>query len=189
MEKSSTSITQKIVIWFIIVAMTVGSIGAYFIVIVENENQKREAAQQAKLQKEYEEEQAKEAKKVKEPLDGYAAAPFDKAAVTALSVEVLKQGDGKAAAKNSNVSANYFGWTSDGKIFDSSKKDGVVTPADFPLDKVISGWTEGLTGVKAGSVVKLTIPANKAYGETGAAQAGIGPNEPLAFIVELVSVK
>lgn len=189
MEKSSTSTAQKVIIWFIIVAMTVGSIGAYFIVIVENENQKRETAKQAEAQKEYEKQAAEEAKKVKEPLDGYTAAPFDKAAVTALGVEVLKQGDGKAAAKNSNVSANYFGWTSDGKIFDSSKKDGAAKPVDFPLDKVIVGWTEGLTGVKAGSVVKLTIPSDKAYGSTGASSGGIGPNEPLVFIVELKSVK
>lgn len=189
MEKSSTSKAQKIGIWFIIVAMTVGSIGAYFIVIVENDNQKREAAVQAELQKTAQKQQEEEAKKVKEPLDGYSAEAFDKAAVTELKVETLKAGEGKAASKKSTVSANYFGWTSDGNIFDSSKKDGVTTPVSFPLNQVISGWTEGLTGVKEGSVVKLTIPGAKAYGANGAPQAGIGPNEPLVFIVELKSVK
>ncbi len=189
MEKSSTSRTQKIVIWFIIVAMTVGSIGAYFIVIIENENQKRETAKQAELQKEMAKQQAEEAKKVKEPLDGYSAEAFDKAGVSALKVETLKVGEGKAASKASTVSANYFGWTSDGKIFDSSKKDGATTPVSFPLNQVISGWTEGLTGVKEDSVVKLTIPGAKAYGLNGNPQAGIGPNEPLMFIVEIKSVK
>ncbi len=189
MEKSSTSKAQKIIIWFIIVAMTIGSIGAYFVVIIANENQKRDTAKQAELQKATQKQQAEEAKKVKEPLDGYSAEAFDKAGVTALKVETLKAGEGKAASKTSTVSANYFGWTSDGKIFDSSKKDGVTTPVSFPLNQVISGWTEGLSGIKEGSVVKLTIPGAKAYGANGAPQAGIGPNEPLVFIVELKTVK
>lgn len=124
----------------------------------------------------------------KEPLDGYAAQPFDKAAVTELKVEELKPGTGKEASAQSTVQANYFGWTSDGKIFDSSKRDGVVSPATFPLNQVIPGWTQGLTGVKEGAVVKLTIPADKAYGATGSPPV-IGPNEPLTFIVELKAVQ
>ncbi|MDO8336016.1 MAG: FKBP-type peptidyl-prolyl cis-trans isomerase [Candidatus Saccharibacteria bacterium] len=189
MEKSSTSRAQKIVIWFIIVAMSIGSVGAYFVVIIANENQKRDTEKQAAAQKVAQKKAAEEAAKVKEPLDGYTAEAFDKATVTKLNVETLVAGTGKAAKKTSTVSANYFGWTSDGKIFDSSKKDGVTTPVSFPLNQVISGWTESLTGVKEGSVVKLTIPSDKAYGETGAPSGGIGPNEPLVFIVELKSVK
>ena len=129
-----------------------------------------------------------EAQAMNEPLTGYEAAPFDKAGVTGLKVETLKEGDGAVATANSTVNANYFGWTSDGKIFDSSQKNGVANPATSPLSGVISGWTEGLTGVKAGSVVKLTIPADKAYGATGSPPT-IGPNEPLVFIVELKEVK
>lgn len=125
----------------------------------------------------------------KDPLDGYAAAPFDKASVTSLAVQELKPGTGKAATVSSTVEANYFGWTSDGKIFDSSKKNGITTPVSFSLNQVISGWTEGLKGVKEGAVVKLIIPGAKAYGANGAPQAGIGPNEPLTFIVELIKVK
>lgn len=127
-----------------------------------------------------------------EALEGYSAEPFDKASVTELKVETLTEGDGAAASASSTVTANYFGWTSDGKIFDSSKKAGsAASPIDFPLSgviKVIKGWTEGLTGVKAGSVVKLTIPADKAYGATGSPPT-IGANEPLQFIVELKEVK
>ena len=199
MEKSSTTKTQKIIIWFIIIFMAVGSIGTYFAIIFANNNandpelqaqdQKRE---QEKMQAEYEkmmkEQKEKEAKVKKEPLDGYTAESFDKSSVTALKVETLKQGEGKAASKDSTVEANYFGWTSDGKIFDSSKRDGTTSPATFGLNQVIAGWTEGLTGVKEGSVVKLTIPADKAYGQAGS-PPNIGANEPLVFIVELKAVK
>ncbi len=132
--------------------------------------------------------QQQEAQATREPLDGYAAAPFDKASVTALKVETLKEGSGTAATADSTITANYFGWTSDGKIFDSSKKGGTATPVDFRLSGVIAGWTEGLTGVKAGSTVKLTIPSDKAYGATGSSPT-IGPNEPLQFIVEVEAVK
>ena len=120
-------------------------------------------------------------------LPGHSAAPFDAASVTELKVETLAEGDGPAATAESTVSANYFGWTSDGKIFDSSSKGGVATPIDFPLSGVIKGWTQGLTGVKQGSTVKLTIPADLAYGAT---DNGDGrPFGPLAFIIELKSVK
>lgn len=123
----------------------------------------------------------------KEPLPGYGAEPFDAASVTELKVETLKQGDGAAATADSTVNANYFGWTSDGKIFDSSYSAGTAKPIDFKLSEVIPGWTEGLTGVKAGSVVKLTIPAEKAYGSV---DKGTGqPVGSLVFIVEVKEVK
>lgn len=186
MEKSSTSRAQRIGIWFIIIAMAVGSVGAYFVVILANNNAKIDQAEQAKLQKQLKEQQAKEAKKVKQPLDGYTAEAFDKAIVTKLKIEELKAGTGKAANKDSTVTANYFGWTSDGTMFDSTKKDGVTTPVPFSLAKVIKGWTEGLKGAKEGSVRKLTIPASQAYGDP--APSGY-PAGPLQFIVEIKSIK
>ncbi len=124
----------------------------------------------------------------KEPLTGYSAEPFDKSSVAGLKVEELKPGDGQAATADSTVKANYFGWTSDGKIFDSSQRGETATPVEFPLNGVIKGWTNGLTGVKAGAVVKLIIPADQAYGASGS-PPNIGPNEPLEFIVQLVEVK
>ena len=188
MEKSSTSKTQKIIIWFIIVAMTVGTLGAYFIVIVENENQKRDTEQQAKLQEEYRKMQEEEAKKTKEPLEGYVAAAFDPASVTSVQVEELKAGAGeKTASKNSTIVVNYFGWTSDGAIFDSTKKSGQTTPATIALTQVIPGWQEGLKGAKAGSVRKITIPTAKAYGEDAASQGR--PAGPLQFVVEVKEIQ
>ena len=141
------------------------------------------------LQKQLQEQlkQKQEEQMPKEPLPGYTAEPFDKAAVTELKVETLTQGDGPVASEQSTVSVNYFGWTSDGKIFDSSNRGGTATPVSFPLSGVIPGWTKGLTGVKQGSVVKLLIPGDMAYGNT---DDGSGrPFGPLAFIVELKEVK
>ncbi|OYW43924.1 hypothetical protein B7Z28_00410 [Candidatus Saccharibacteria bacterium 32-45-3] len=139
--------------------------------------------QNAEIQKMIEEEAL-----TNRPLDGYEVTKFDASQVSELKVETLKQGEGEVLDASSTIFANYFGWTSDGKIFDSTNKDGTVTPAEFPLSQVIPGWTEGLTGVKVGSVVKLTIPADKAYGTAGS-PPNIGPDEPLQFIVEVISKK
>lgn len=118
------------------------------------------------------------------PLTGYAAAAFDPKTVTALTKEILTEGTGEVIKSTDSINASYFGWTSDGKIFDSSqKKDAADAPITFSLGGVIKGWTEGLTGVKVGSVVKLIIPSDKAYGATGS--GSIPANAPLEFIVKI----
>ncbi len=187
----ATSKGQRIGIWAIAGIMLFGTLGSFFLPILVNDSESQEAESQQQLLEEYQK-QAEEAAKARlassQPLEGYSADPFDKAAVTDLQVEVLSEGDGPVAAAESTVKANYFGWTSDGKIFDSSNQNGTTEPIEFSLNGVISGWTEGLTGIKQGSVVKLVIPADKAYGEAGS-PPNIGPNEPLAFIVQLVEVK
>lgn len=179
----ATRKSQRIIIWIIAVVMTVGTLGAYFVVILANNSAQDEAAQKQELQKQIQ----AQAQKANQPLAGYSVTPFDKASVTELKVETLKEGTGVVATPSSTVSANYFGWTSDGTIFDSTNKSGSTNPIEFGLNQVITGWSEGLTGVKEGSVVKLTIPSDKAYGAQGGGT--IGPNEPLVFIVELVKVK
>ena len=119
-----------------------------------------------------------------EALSGYSAAPFDASSVTSLKVETLTQGTGDTIKATDSINASYFGWTSDGVIFDSSKKKNAAdAPVTFALSGVIKGWTTGLTGVKVGSVVKLTIPADQAYGTT--ASGVIPANSPLQFIVEI----
>ena len=104
--------------------------------------------------------------------------------MTALKADVLVQGTGDTVKSTDSINASYFGWTSDGVIFDSSKKKNTSdAPVTFALSGVIKGWTTGLTGVKVGSIVKLTIPADQGYGTTG---SGIIPaNAPLQFIVDI----
>lgn len=180
----ATRTSQRVGIWIIAVVMFVGTLGAFFLPILMNDNASKEAAELQRLQEEYE----KQLSATAEPLDGYSAEPFDPAGVTELKIEEIKPGEGKVAEASSTLKVNYFGWTSDGQIFDSSKKDGTTTPIDLGLDGVIKGWTEGLTGAKPGSVRKLIIPADKAYGEAGSPPK-IGSNQPLAFIVEVKEVK
>lgn len=179
----ATSNAQRIGIWIIAVVMAVGTIGSFFVIILANDNQKMD---QQNAQAEYEKALA-ESRKANKPLEGYQATAFDKESVKELKVETLKQGEGEEVKADSTISANYFGWTADGSIFDSTNKNGTTTPIDFGLNQVIKGWTEGLTGVKVGSVVKLSIPAEMAYGnvDTGTGQ----PTGPLMFIVEVKELK
>ncbi len=176
---------KRVVILMAVGGFIFSSAALTILALVESNNPDSAAQQQADLLKQIQEQQKEAAPK--EALPGHSAAPFDAASVTELKVETLTEGDGPAATAESTVSANYFGWTSDGKIFDSSSAGGVAAPVDFPLSGVIKGWTQGLTGVKQGSTVKLLIPAEMAYGAT---DNGDGrPFGPLAFIIELKSVK
>lgn len=177
---------KRIVIILAVIGFAFSSVGITILAFMESNKTDDSTQQQADLLKQIEEQNQMQ-QAPKEPLPGYTSEAFDPASVTGLKVETLKEGDGPAATAQSTVNANYFGWTSDGKIFDSTNRDGAVTPIDFPLSGVIPGWTEGLTGVKQGSTVKLTIPAEKAYGATD--QGDGRPFGPLVFIIELKEVK
>lgn len=100
-------------------------------------------------------------------------------------IKDLKEGTGAAAAPTDSVTVNYIGVAcSTGKIFDSSWSRGQT--ATFGLDQVIKGWTQGLTGMKVGGERLLGIPSDLAYGTAGS-PPDIAPDEPLWFVVDLVS--
>lgn len=185
----ATSNSQRIGIWVIAGVLLVGTLGGFIAMMLAPANQQVDQAELAKQQATVQEQQraaAAERAKSAEPLDGYAAAAFDAAGVTELKKEVLVQGAGDTIKETDTVNVSYFGWLADGTIFDSSKRSGTNAPIEFPLNGVIAGWTEGLKGEKVGSTVKLTIPANKAYGPQ--AQGSIPANSPLAFIVTINKV-
>ncbi len=177
----ATSTSQRVGIWIIAGIMVFGTLGAFFAPIL-TENNEIQDLKNNQLNNPQQQPSA-----TAEPLDGYIAEPFSRDGITELKIEELKAGEGEEATPTSMLNVNYFGWTSDGSIFDSSKKAGNTTPIDLGLDGVIVGWTEGLTGAKPGSVRKLIIPASKAYGEAGSPPT-IGSNEPLTFIVEVLKV-
>ncbi|PRD26543.1 UNVERIFIED_CONTAM: mip [Trichonephila clavipes] len=103
-----------------------------------------------------------------------------------LQYQVLQEGKGKSPKATSMVKVNYEGRLLDGTVFDSSIARN--HPAEFKLNQVISGWTEGVQTMKEGGKSRFFIPADLAYGDIGAGD-GIGPNSTLIFDIELIEVK
>lgn len=187
----ATSTSQRVTIWIIAVVMALGSIGFYFLIILQNESDKQQASQQQTQQQqaiEAQKKQQEETLKSKQPLPGYETAPFDAKAVTTLTKEDLVAGTGEEVPKGAKVKVNYMGWLPEGKLFDSSNTNGTVTPIELSLDGVIDGWKEGVPGMKVGSKRKLVIPAAQAYGEQGSPPI-IPGNTPLTFILEVTSIE
>lgn len=103
-----------------------------------------------------------------------------------LQYEILNRGNGNIQpAATQTVICHYHGSLIDGTVFDSSISRG--TPARFPLNRVISGWTEALQLMTVGSKWKIFLPPHLAYGDR---QTGtIPPNSTLIFEVELLDVE
>jgi len=119
----------------------------------------------------------------KTPAD-VAAAPADaEHSKSGLAWTVLKEGTGaRHPGRHSVVRVNYSGWTTDGRMFDSTVLHG--QPAEFPLDKVIAGWTEGLQLMTEGEVRRFWIPARLAYLNDPAK-----PQGTLVFDIELLAIR
>ena len=119
----------------------------------------------------------------KTPAD-VAAPPADaETTKSGLASKILKAGTGDAHPKRSStVTVHYSGWTTDGKLFDSSVMRG--EPTTFPLSRVIPGWTEGVQLMVVGEKRRFWIPEKLAY--KGAAGA---PKGMLVFDVELIGIE
>lgn len=102
-----------------------------------------------------------------------------------LQYEVLETGTGPIPGASATVRTHYHGTLISGKVFDSSYDRG--EPAEFPVNGVISGWTEALQLMPVGSKWKLHIPYQLAYGERGAG-ADITPYAALVFEIELLEI-
>jgi FKBP-type peptidyl-prolyl cis-trans isomerase len=111
--------------------------------------------------------------------------PGVKTTASGLQYEVISEGTGPMPKATDSVTVNYKGTLMDGTVFDSSydRKE----PVTFVLNQVIPGWTEGVQLMKVGSKYKFYIPSAMGYGERGAGNT-IGPNTPLIFEVELLSI-
>jgi FKBP-type peptidyl-prolyl cis-trans isomerase FkpA len=105
---------------------------------------------------------------------------------TGLQYMVLREGNGQRPQPSSRVRVNYVGTLLNGTKFDSSYDRG--QPADFGLNQVIPGWTEGVALMPVGAKYRFWIPSDLAYGANGAPGGVIGPDATLTFDVELMSI-
>ncbi|MFZ5723575.1 MAG: FKBP-type peptidyl-prolyl cis-trans isomerase N-terminal domain-containing protein [Pseudomonadota bacterium] len=113
-----------------------------------------------------------------------AKKPGVKTLPSGLQYEVLAAGAGPSPKATDIVKAKYHGTLLDGTVFDSTRERG-DQPAEFPLNRVIPAWTEGVQLMNKGAKYKLYVPPSLGYGERGAG-GKIGPNQALVFEIELV---
>ena len=151
---------------------------------VEDFVHKRQDAYIAKLKSDGQAETAKFFTELKKK-PGIVALP------SGLCYEIVKQGTGPTAKATDTVKAHYTGTLVNGTVFDTSREPrqpgAAVEPAEFPLEGVIPGWTEGLQKINKGGQIKLYIPPQLAYGDEG--RPGIPPASTLIFDVEVIDIK
>lgn len=195
----ATHMAQRVGIWIIAIVLTVGTLAGFIALILSPKNQATDQAKLADLTAQYQTAQDEYQKKVAaqatelsnmyfgtfSPFASRVSA-FDKASVTQLKTEDLKIGDGAEIAKDTSFTAYYIGWNPDGVIFDQSI-DGTTLKAPFTAQPggVITGWSEGVVGMKVGGIRELTIPSDKAYGASGSGDK-IGANIPLKFVMMVI---
>lgn len=120
-------------------------------------------------------------------IDQAAAEPGATKTASGLVYRSLKDGTGARPFEADIVRVHYRGTFPDGREFDSSHGRG--KPAEFPLNRVIRCWTEGVQKMKVGGKAKLTCPPQLAYGERGAGNGAIPPNATLQFEIELLAIR
>ena len=124
-----------------------------------------------------------------------AAPPSPPPGVAALQIVELQPGTGPQIAATQTAVVNYTGWLYEptaadkkGKQFDSSLTTGAPFRFKLGAGEVIKGWDQGVLGMQAGGRRRLTIPAELAYGDRGAANV-IPPGATLVFDVELLAIE
>jgi peptidylprolyl isomerase len=116
------------------------------------------------------------------PADVKAPPADAKKTASGISYKVLKPGlNARRPRLTNHVTVHYTGWTTDGKMFDSSVVRG--EPSTFALDQVIKGWTEGVQLMAEGEKTRFWIPENLAYGGKSA------PYGMLVFDIELIKIE
>jgi len=122
----------------------------------------------------------------KTPEDVKAPPKDAKKTQSGLAYRVLKKGSGtRHPTATDQVTVHYTGWTTDGKMFDSSVQRGA--PATFSLSGVIKGWTEGVQLMVEGEKTRFWIPGSLAYGETPTRPGA--PAGTLVFDIELLQIR
>ena len=107
---------------------------------------------------------------------------------TTLEITEVSVGTGATAVSGDTVTVHYIGAFLNGQTFDSSYSRGVPFTFQTGARAVIPGFEQGIIGMKVGGRRLVVIPSDLAYGSAGNAQAGIAPNTPLQFQIDLVSI-
>jgi peptidylprolyl isomerase len=124
-----------------------------------------------------------------EPQKPEVQVPSEQAPSYQLELEDISVGDGDEAVSGRVVEVHYVGvsWKT-GEQFDASWDRGDTFKFALGKGQVISGWDQGVSGMKVGGRRRITIPPMLAYGKRGAGNV-IGPDETLVFVVDLVAVR
>jgi FKBP-type peptidyl-prolyl cis-trans isomerase len=196
----ATPRSQRIGIWVIAIVLAIGTVGTFLSIILENQNQ---ATDQANLQKAYDQYQlestaytAKVNALTKKLSDEYYSvfkqyssipAAFSASSVKGLTKQDLKIGTGATIDTKTDYSAYYIGWNPKGVVFDQSiDKNSLKIPLTISAgSSMITGWMEGVLGMKINGVREISIPSSLAYGANGSG-ANIPANTPIKFIVFVI---
>ena len=198
---------QRWGILVVMIVMVVGTLGSFAVMILQSRDQQKQQREYNDAMAKYQEAQKEYQAKVEAQGDelskqyyatfsqyssSVASYPVD--SVSTLGTEDLLVGDGEEITGTTKFAAYYIGWDANGRIFDQSVdtaksklKPPFAISTGLDATSVIEGWKEGIKGMRIGGVRLLTIPSDKAYGETGSKDASgnenIAPNMPLKFIV------
>lgn len=193
----ATPRSQRIGIWVIAIVLAVGTVGSFLLIILSNQN---EAADQTRMQKIYADYQT-EVTEYNKKVDAQAKqlskqyyndfkqysdlpAKFNASDVKEVKTSDIKIGDGAEIKKGTEYSAYYIGWNPKGVVFDQSIEKSALK-APITGGNLITGWEEGIMGMKIGGVRVISIPSDKAYGEAGSGE-DIPPNTPIKFVVMVI---
>lgn len=166
---NTTKKWQRMAIWIIAIVVAFGTLGFYFVIILQNSQQNQTSETDLPPQD--------------LPLDPNAF--IVEGDVTKLEVVDLVMGNGQEVKSGDRVKVHYKGTIAQtGVKFDSSYDIG--EPVEFTLDGVIQGWQDGLPGAKVGGKRRLIVPSEMAYGPQG--NGSVPPNADLVFEVEVLSI-
>ncbi len=123
----------------------------------------------------------------KERTDALLQAVDGNGNLSRMVVDDIKEGEGKEVAVGDTVTVHYVGTLPDGTEFDNSRKRGQNFRFTVGAGQVITGWEEGLVGMKAGGQRILVVPPEKAYGPDG--YGPIPPGATLVFAIDLITIE
>ncbi|HPF30715.1 MAG TPA: FKBP-type peptidyl-prolyl cis-trans isomerase [Candidatus Saccharibacteria bacterium] len=186
----ATPKSQRIGIWIIAFVLAAGTLGSFLVMGLSVKNGQ---VDNERLQEAFNNYQLKVAEQTYELSSKYyvefkeyasKVSSFDADTVKELSKVDIKFGDGEEIKEGTDYNAYYIGWNPKGVIFDQSISENSLKEP-ISSGNMIEGWEEGVIGMKVGGVRELTIPSDKAYGETGKGD-DIPANTPLKFIIMII---